>query len=195
MIPCPCLLPSWRILQKKLFLRLRQYKNASTNHGFQTFAEMQSKSATVNQPRVTWMLIALLGLRLGEISDTVRKHFGEIMSRRWILKHWLNLFGIGSVKWKENNVTLFIVTLLMHWQITSLIIPPLLLAQMPLHLFARKLKSRLYNIYLTMLYTTGPSLWKSCMMLYVDPMILQQDQMKYIISYWSIYLFTSFKKF
>ena len=36
-----------------------------------------------------------------------------------------------------------IVTLLMHWQITFLIILPLLSAQMPLHMFARKLKSRL----------------------------------------------------
>ena len=64
--------------------------------------------------------------------------------------------GIGSVKSKEKiQVTLFtiylsmtemsrlIVTLLMHWQITFLIILPLLSAQMPLHLFARKLKSRL----------------------------------------------------
>ena len=81
MIPCLCLLPSWRTLQKKLFLRLRQYQNVSINHGFLTFAKMQSKSATgplrgsnVNQPRVTWMPIALLGLRLSEISDTVRKH-------------------------------------------------------------------------------------------------------------------------
>ena len=47
-------------MQKKLFLRLRQYQNVSINHGFLTFAKMQSKSATgllrgsnVNQPRVT----------------------------------------------------------------------------------------------------------------------------------------------
>ena len=45
MIPCLCLLPSWRTLQKKLFLRLRQYQNVSINHGFLTFAKMQSKSA------------------------------------------------------------------------------------------------------------------------------------------------------
>ena len=163
MIPCLSSLPSWRTLQKKLFLRLRQYQNVSINHGFLTFAKMQSKSAigplrgsNVNQPRVTWMPIALLGLRLAEISDTVRKHLGKIMSPRWILKHRLNLFGIGSVKSKEKiQVTLFtiylsmtemsrlIVTLLMHWQITFLIILPLLSAQMPLNLFARKLKSRL----------------------------------------------------
>ena len=42
----------------------------------------------------------------------------------------------------DRDVSL-IVTLLMHWQITFLIIRPLLSAQMPLHLFARKLKSRL----------------------------------------------------
>ena len=28
-------------------------------------------------------------------------------------------------------------------------------------------------------YTTGPSPWKSCRMLYVEPVILQQDQMNY----------------
>ena len=42
----------------------------------------------------------------------------------------------------DRDVSL-IVTLLMHWQITFLIILPLLSAEMPLHLFARKLKSRL----------------------------------------------------
>ena len=85
--------------QKKLLLRLRQYQNISINHGFLTFANMQSKSATgplrssnVNQPRVTSMPVALLGIRLAEISDTVRKHLGEIISLRWILKHRLNLF-------------------------------------------------------------------------------------------------------
>ena len=45
-IPCRSSLPSWRTLQKKLFLRLRQYQNVSINHGFLTFAKMQSKSAT-----------------------------------------------------------------------------------------------------------------------------------------------------
>ena len=163
MFPCLCLLPFWRTLQKKLFLRLRQYQNVSINHGFSTFAKMQSKSATgplkgsyMNQPRVTWMPITLLGLRHAEISYTVRKHLGEIMSPRWILKHRLNLFGIGFIKSKEKiQVILFtiylsmtemsrlIVTLLMYRQITFLIILPLLSAQMPLHLFARKLKSRL----------------------------------------------------
>ena len=50
-----------------------------------------------------------------------------------------------------------IVTLLMHWQITFLIIHPLLSAQMPLHLFARKLKSRLYTFHLIMLqYSNKP---------------------------------------
>ena len=80
-----------------------------------------------------------------------------------------------------------IVTLLMHWQITFLIILPLLSAQMTLHLFARKLKSTLKHFHLIMLkYTTGPSLWKSCMMLCVEPMIPQQDQMKYTIRYLNI---------
>ena len=32
-------------------------------------------------------------------------------------------------------------------------------------------------------YTTGPSVWKSCRMLCVETMILQQDQMKYTIIY------------
>ena len=40
MIPCLSSLPSWRTLQKKLFLRLRQYQNVSINHGFLTFAKM-----------------------------------------------------------------------------------------------------------------------------------------------------------
>ena len=66
--------------------------------------------------------------------------------------------------------------LLMQWQITFPIILPLLSAQIPLHLFIG-----LKTIHLIMLrYTTGPSLWRSCMMLCVDPMIHQQDQMKYI---------------
>ena len=43
MIPCLSSLPSWRTLQKKLFLRLRQYQNVSINRGFLTFAKMQSK--------------------------------------------------------------------------------------------------------------------------------------------------------
>ena len=77
------------------------------------------------------MPIALLGLRLAQISDKVRKHLGEIMSPRWILKHRLNLFGIGSVKVKERipvilfiiylsmiEISRLIVTLLMHWQKT-----------------------------------------------------------------------------
>ena len=46
MTPCLASLPSWRTLQKKLFLRLRQYQNVSINYGFLTFAKMQSKSAT-----------------------------------------------------------------------------------------------------------------------------------------------------
>ena len=32
-------------------------------------------------------------------------------------------------------------------------------------------------------YTTGSSLWKRCMMLCLELMILQQDQMKYTITY------------
>ena len=56
-----------------------------------------------------------------------------------------------------------IMKLLMHWQITFPIILPLLSAQIPLHLFIRKLKNRLKTIHLIMLrYTTGPSLWRSC---------------------------------
>ena len=38
--------------------------------------------SNVNQPGETWMRIALLGLKLAEISDTVRKHLGEMMSPR-----------------------------------------------------------------------------------------------------------------
>ena len=41
-------------------------------------------------------------------------------------------------------------------------------------------------------YTTSPYLWKSCGMLCVEPMIPQQDQMKYTTSYWSIYLMLLF---
>ena len=37
MIPCLCSLPSWRTLQRKLFLRLLQYQNVSVNHGFFNF--------------------------------------------------------------------------------------------------------------------------------------------------------------
>ena len=39
-IPCLCLLPSWRILQKKLLLTLRHYQNVSINHVFLTFAKI-----------------------------------------------------------------------------------------------------------------------------------------------------------
>ena len=121
-----------------------------TVHGFLILVKMQSKSKTgpsrgsnVNQSRVAWMLIALLEQRRAEISGTVRKHLGEIMSSIWILKHWLNLFGIGSVKSKKGiPVILFtihrsmigksrlVVTLPIYWQITFLVILPLLSAQM-----------------------------------------------------------------
>ena len=78
------------------------------------------------------------------------------------------------------------VTLLMHWQISFLIILPLLSADM--HMFVRKLQGRIYTFHLIILkYTSGPSLLKSCRML-IEPMIVQQDQMKYTISYLNIYL-------
>ena len=35
----------------------------------------------MNQPRVNWMIIALLGLRLAEISYTVTKQCGDIVSK------------------------------------------------------------------------------------------------------------------
>ena len=106
---------------EELSLRLFQCQNVLINHGFLIFVKMQSKSETglsrgsnVNQPRVTWKPIALLGLRLAEISDTVRKHVREIMSPIWIPKHRLNLYGIVSAKSMERNpVTLFIMCLLM----------------------------------------------------------------------------------
>ena len=44
------------------------------------------------------MLIALIVLRLIEVSDIVRKLLEKIMNSRWILTH---KFGIGSVKPKE----------------------------------------------------------------------------------------------
>ena len=114
MVPGFCLLLSWRTLQKNLFRRLWQYQSTSINHGLLILVKMQSMSATgllrylnVNQPWVTRIHIALLGLRLAEISDTVRKHLGEIISTRWILKHRLNLYRIRSAKSRErNSVTL-----------------------------------------------------------------------------------------
>ena len=122
MIPCLCSFPFWRILQNKLFLILWQFQNVSIRHGFLTDVKIQSKSATgslsssnVNQPGISWMPITLLGLRLAEISNTVKKkHLGEVMSPRWSLKHRLNLYGIGSAKSRERNpVTLFIICLTM----------------------------------------------------------------------------------
>ena len=87
---------------------------------------------------------------------------------RWILKHRLNLYGIGSAKSRERNpLILFViwlsmlemsrltVTLLMHWQITFLLILPLLSS----HLYVKKLKGRILTFHLKMLkYTTGHSL-------------------------------------
>ena len=70
----------------------------------------------------------------------------------------------------------------MHWPITFLIIHTLLSAQMRSHMYVIKLKSRILTFHLKMLkYKTGPFLWRSCRMLKVEPMILQQGQMKYII--------------
>ena len=90
------------ILKDKQFLRLRQYQSFSINHGLLTHVKVQWKTETglsrgsnVNQPRVTWMHIALLGLTFAEISETVRKHLEESMSSRWILKHRLNLYWKG----------------------------------------------------------------------------------------------------
>ena len=72
----------------------------------------KSKDSNMNQPRISWMPIALLWWRLAEISDTIRTHLGEFMSPRWILKHRLNLYGIGSTKSSERNpVKLFIMYL------------------------------------------------------------------------------------
>ena len=153
----------------------------------------------MNQPWITWMIIALLGLRLAEISDTVRRHLGEIISPRLILKSVKSVWNrICIIKGKEPSNTIhhlsmsmiemsrLNVTLLMHWQISFLIILPLLSADM--HMFVRKLQGRIYTFHLIILkYTTGPSLLKSCRML-IEPMIVQQDQMKYTISYLNIYL-------
>ena len=47
----------------------------------------------------------------------------------------------------------------------------------------KKPKGRILTFHLEMLkYATGPSLCRSCKMLFVDPMILQQHQVKYIIN-------------
>ena len=68
------------------------------------------------------------------------------------------------------------MTLLMHWQITFVIILPLLSTQMHSLLYVKKLKGRILTFHLKMLkYTTGPSLCLSCRMLYAEPMILQQN--------------------
>ena len=78
---------NWDQFQHLCSTRLQQSAIADADDPMSS--KMQSKSATgplrgsnVNQPRVTSMPIALLGLRLAEISDTVRKHLGEIMSPR-----------------------------------------------------------------------------------------------------------------
>ena len=58
----------------------------------------------------SWMLIAFLGLRLPEISDTVRKYLGNIMSPRWMLnllkcvKYAWN--RVRKIKGKETSNTL-----------------------------------------------------------------------------------------
>ena len=81
----------------------------------------------------------------------------------------------------KKKITL-IVTLLMHWQITFFIILPLLSAQMHLLMYIKKLKGLTFHLKM-LKYTTGPSLSRSCRMFYIEPMILQQDQMKYIINF------------
>ena len=139
------------------------------------------------------MPITLLGL--AEISNTVRKHFWEIMSTRWILKHRLNPYGIWSEKSRKRNpVTLFVIcmsmiemsrlmlTLLMHWQIILLICLPLVSTQLHWRLYVTKLKSRILTFHLKLLRcTTGPFLWKSYRMLYIESMILQHgwDEIHY----------------
>ena len=44
--PMSLFTPILKALQRKLFLRLRQYRNVSTNHGLPTLVKMQSKNAT-----------------------------------------------------------------------------------------------------------------------------------------------------
>ena len=115
------------------------------------------------------MSIALLGLRIVEISDTGRKHLGEIMSLKLFLKRRLNLYGIGSAKSKKRNplilfitclsmieMSRFTATLLMHWQIPFLIILHLLSAQMHSHQ-AEKQNLNVSSENVEVYYTTGPT--------------------------------------
>ena len=132
--PCICSLPSWRTLQRKLFLRLRQYQNIWINHGFLIFV----KSAPERFKREP-----IEGnLNTYRIARDIR-HSKKTSWRNYVFKHRLNLYQIGSANWGERNpVTQLVislsmiekshltVTLLMHWQITSLIIVPLLSAQL-----------------------------------------------------------------
>ena len=133
----------------------------------------------------------------GSLNDYLTKGRRDIRHSKktaWrIHKHRLNLYGIRSTKSRERNpispfviclslieMSYLIVTLLIHWHITFLIILPMVSAQMHSYMYVTKLKSRILTLWK---YTTGLSLCRSCRVLYVEPMILQQDQMKYIINF------------
>ena len=76
-----------------------------------------------------------------------RKYVSKMNSQTQVKSVWNRI-----LKGKESSIIICVsmiemsslnLTLLMHWQITFLIILPLISPQMPLHLFARKLKSRI----------------------------------------------------
>ena len=78
-----------------------------------------------------------------------RKYVSKMNSQTQVKSVWNRIL---KVKGKESCIIICVsmiemsslnLTLLMHWQIMFLIILPLISAQMPLHLFARKLKSRI----------------------------------------------------
>ena len=129
-----------------------------------------SRQFHMNQHGVTWMLVSKINSQTSVKS--VWNRIRKLKERNPVI-----LFIICLSMIEMSCLTL---TLLMHWQITLLIILPLLSA----HLHEINLKCRTLTFHLKILkHTTGPSIWKSYRILYEVPTMLQQDQMEYTIKF------------
>ena len=95
------------------------------------------------------MLIVLLGLRLAEVSSTVRKYLGEIFSRinsQTLVKSVWN--RIRRIKGKDTSNIFYILSVSdrkvpSHHDIANALADKFHIILRPLHLLAKKLKSRL----------------------------------------------------
>ena len=142
-IPSLCSLPSWRTLQRWLFLGLRWYRDISMDHGCLIFfVKMQSRSAA--GPCVCVCVCVCVVFGHGPTKGNLKVyHIAKSKERNPV-----TLFLICLSMIEMSHLT---VTLLMHWQMTFLKILPLLSAQMHSHLYVTKVKSTILTFHLKML--------------------------------------------